>query len=113
MEETSLVATNGFKPIGIFPGRKSRRVFSIKFEPYGASNRRMSGKTGNSTRNAALAVIVLFAIIGVAGASSAGIRISGIGTVLVLTAFFEAGIILVGQFTFQHRRTGMEDETEE
>jgi len=50
------------------------------------------------------AFIVLIGIGGLLGASSSGLRISLVGSVLVLVASIEAGAILAGLLTFQRQQ---------
>jgi hypothetical protein len=60
-----------------------------------------------------LAFALVIGIGGLLGASFSGLRVSLVGTVLVLVAFAEAGVILAGFFSLQRQHRPVEKlETE-
>jgi hypothetical protein len=60
-----------------------------------------------------LAFVLLIGVAGLLGALSSGLSVSLVGSVLVLVAFVEAGVILAGFLAFQPQQTPAEKpETE-
>jgi len=72
----------------------------------------MSRKHSNSSWSLTLTFILVIGIGGFMGVSSSGLRVSLVGSVLVLVASLETGLILVGFLAIQHQRPMEKLETE-
>jgi hypothetical protein len=66
----------------------------------------MSRNPVNSSRKLLFGGILLFAIVGFAAISATLVKVSLSGVVLVLVAFAEAGLMILGLIVVQNRQAG-------